>query len=437
MFERIGAGLKDALRKMANAGYVDRKVVDELVRDIQRSLIGGDVDVKLVFSLTETIRKRALDEKPPAGVTPREHLVKIVYEELVRFVGSKPEIALKPQRILLCGLFGSGKTTTVAKLARFFTKKGLSVGVVCCDVERPAAFEQLQQLAEQVHVPFYGEKTKDSSRILANALGKLRTDVVIIDSSGRDALDARMIGEIKKLYDVAKPDERILVIPADIGQAARVQAEAFQKALSITGVIITKMDGTAKGGGALTACAVTGAPVKWIGIGEKVDAFEQFDPERFISRLIGFGDLQGLLEKAKETGAEKTAKKIVEGRFTLVEFYEQIKSMQGMGSLRSVMDMVPGMGGMKLPKGVDLEKQEGKLKRWSHAIDSMTPEEREDPDKIDASRIKRISKGSGVPDSEIRELIKNFEQAKKVMKMMSGGGKRGMLGKLARRFSGR
>ena len=439
MLEKLGSGLRNALKKIAKAGYIDKAVVDELVKDIQRSLLAGDVDVKLVFDLTQKIRKRVLEEKPPKGMTPKEHAVRIVYEEMVIFLGEKADIPIKPGRILLCGLFGSGKTTTAAKLARFYQKKGLKPALVCCDVERPAAYEQLQQLSEQIHVPFYGEKgSKDSGKILEKALSTLKADVIIIDSSGRDALDEKMIDEIKNLHDIAEPEEKILVIPADIGQAARAQAEEFKKNLGITGVIITKMDGTAKGGGALTACSVTGATVKWIGIGEKIDAFEIFDPQRFVGRLIGWGDIQALMEKAKEAiepeKAEKMADKLMSGKFTLSDFYEQIKSMQRMGPLKNVMEMIPGMPTARLPKDFDPAKQEMKMRKWKYAIESMTKEEKEDPNIISATRIARISKGSGVPESDIRELIRNYNQSKKMMKMLGGGGKRGALGKLARKF---
>ncbi len=433
VLEKLGSGLKSAVRKLAGAGYIDKTVVDELVRDIQRSLLSSDVDVKLVFELTERIKKRSLEEKPKPGMTAKEHVIKVVYDELVKFVGVKSEIKLSG-KILLCGLFGSGKTTTAAKLARFYSRKGLKVGLICCDAYRPAAFEQLQQLAEQVNVPFFGIKGEsDSVKILEQGLKKFADrDIVIIDTSGRDALNKEMIDEIKLLNKTAEADERLLVLPADIGQAARQQAEEFQKALGITGVIITKLDGTAKAGGALTACCVSGAPVKFIGVGEKPDAFEQFDPERFISRLIGFGDLHSLIEKAKEAGIEDTAKNIMSGRFTLTEFYEQIKSMQKMGSLKSILESIPGMGMMKLPKEFDVAKQENKMKKWKYIIESMTPYERGEPSVINASRIRRIAKGSGTEESEVRELLKNYEQAKKLAKMF--GNKRGLFGKFAKKF---
>ena len=437
VLDKIGEGLRAALEKVTRAGLVDRAVVEELIKDIQRALLSGDVDVKLVFELTQKIKKRALDEKPQAGVTGREHIIKIVYDELVAFLGKKSDIKLNG-KILLCGLFGSGKTTTAGKLARFCQKKGLRVGLICCDAFRPAAYEQLQQISEQLGVTFFGIKgEKDSAKILTEGLKKMADkDIIIIDSSGRNALNGEMIDEIKELNSISNADERLLVLPADIGQAAKVQSEEFQKALGITGVIITKLDGTAKGGGALTACAISGAPVKFIGTGEKMEAFEQFDPERFISRLLGLGDLQSLLEKAKESGAEESAKAIASGRFTLSEFYSQLEAMQKMGPLKSVLDSIPGFGNMKMPKETDLSKQEGKMKKWKYIIQSMTMQEKENPELMDGSRIKRIAKGSGVTEPDVRELLKAFEQSKKVMKMVSGGSKRGIMGKMMKRFKG-
>lgn len=437
VLDKIGEGLRAALDKVTRAGLVDRAVVEELVKDIQRALLAGDVDVKLVFELTQKIKKRALDEKPQAGMTGREHIIKIVYDELVAFLGKKSDIKLRG-KILLCGLFGSGKTTTAGKLARFCQKKGLRIGLIACDAFRPAAYEQLQQISEQLGVTFFGIKgEKDSAKILSEGLKKMADkDIIIIDSSGRNALNREMIDEIKELNSISGADERLLVLPADIGQAAKVQAEEFQKALGITGVIITKLDGTAKGGGALTACAISGAPVKFIGTGEKMEAFEQFDPERFISRLLGLGDLQSLLEKAKESGVEESSKAIASGRFTLSEFFEQLEAMQKMGPLKSVLDSIPGFGNMKMPKEMDLGKQEGKMKKWKYIIQSMTKQEKENPETIDGSRIRRIAKGSGVTEPDVRELLKAFEQSKKVMKMVSGGSRRGLMGKMMKRFKG-
>jgi len=441
MLEKLSSGLKEALGKITRAGYVDKTVVDELVADIQRTFMAADVDVKLVFDLTNKIKERALKEKPKPGLTPKEHVVRAVYEELVRFVGKKAEISLKPGKILFIGLYGSGKTTSIAKIASFYQKKGLRPALIGCDVHRPAAQDQLAQLADQIAVPCWAPKEKDSIKIAKQGLERFKKyDILIFDSSGRDALDKELAAELKKLGEVIKPDEVILTIPADLGQAAGPQATEFNKLVGITGIFLTKLDGTARGGGALTACAVSGAPVKFIGTGEKLDALDIFDPERFISRLIGFGDLQTLLEKAKEAiepeKAKQLAEKMVSGKFTLTDFFEQIKSMQKMGPLKSVLELVPGLPA-KLPKEFDVSKQEEKMKKWSYAIQSMTKEEKEDPEIIDSSRIQRISKGSGIDEPEIRDLLRNYKQAKRMMRIVSGGGlKRGALAKLAKRFKG-
>ena len=445
MLKRLGEGLRAALRKIAKAGYVDKVVVDELVKDIQRALLSADVDVKLVFELTKKIKKRALDEKPAKGTTAREHIVKVVYEELVGLIGKKPEISLKPGRILFIGTYGVGKTTSIGKIARFYQKKGLKPALIGCDVHRPASMDQLMQIGEQINIPVYApKKEKDPFKIAKEGIEKFekKNDLLIFDSSGRSSLDKELADELKKLGEIVKADEVLLAIPADIGQAAKEQAKGFHELVGITGILLTKMDATARGGGAITGCAVTGASVKFIGTGEKMDALEVFDPERFISRLIGWGDIQALVEKAKEAiepeKAEKMAERMMSGRFTLDDFFSQIESMGKMGSLKGVMDMIPGMGGMKLPKGMDLDKQEGKMKKWKFAIQSMTKKEREDPSIINSSRISRISKGSGVPESDIRELLKNYKQSKKMMKMMGGGKgmKRGMMSRLARKFKG-
>jgi signal recognition particle subunit SRP54 len=440
MLEKLGAGLRAALEKITKAGYVDKTTVEELARDIQRTLLAADVDVKLVFSLTETIKKRALDEKPKPGMSAREHVVRIVYEELVKLVGRKPEIALKPHKLLFVGLYGSGKTTSIGKVARFYQKKGLKVALIGCDVHRPAAMTQLEQIAGQLNVPVYAPKDmKDPYKVAstgAEQFGK-KYDVLIFDASGRSALDPELAAELKKLGEIIKADDVLLTIPADLGQAAGPQARAFKELVGITGIFLSKMDATARGGGAITACAVTNAPVKFIGVGEKLDALETFDPERFISRLIGFGDLQSLLEKAKEAEFKpETAQAIMTGKFTMDEFYEQIKAMQKMGPLKGILESMPGVG-MKLPKEFDASAMEGKMKKWKHMIESMTKAEKADPDIIDSSRMKRIAKGSGTAENDVRELIKYYNQIKKMSKMISGGAlKRGPLAGLAKRFKG-
>lgn len=437
VLDKLGSGLKDTFRRIAGLGVVDKEAVEVIVRDLQRTLIQADVDVKIVLEMSQDIKNKILKEQPK-GITLKEYFIKILYEEIVNLLGKETgKLLLKDQKILLVGLFGCGKTTTCGKLAGWFKKRGLSVGLVACDTHRAAAQDQLKQIGKQVEIPVYSEGKKPED-IAKNALKSSKENILIFDSAGRDALDSKLAEELKNMGKIIKPDEVFLVVPADIGQAARKQAEEFNKLVGITGLIVTKLDGTAKGGGALAASSVSGSNVRMIGVGEKLDAFEEYDPKRFVSRMIGYGDIQGLLEKAKEAGAEETAKKMVEGRFTLNEFYEQIGSLQKMGSLSSLTDMIPGFSGAlakKLPKDF-LDVQEDKMKKWKFVIDSATPKEREDPDAIKLSRVQRIAKGSGTTQAEVRELLKNYKQVKKVLKMTGGGKsfKRGPFAKLAKQF---
>ncbi len=435
MLESLSSKLRASLEKLAHLGVVDKSAVEELVRDIQRALLSADVDVELVFKLSETIKGKALQEQIPAGLTRKEHVIKVVYEELANILGrEKPVVELKPKKILLAGLFGSGKTSTAAKLARFYQKKGLKPALVCCDTVRPAAYEQLQQLAAKIDVPFYGEKgEKNPLKVLKNAM-KLSADVLIVDSSGRNALDKELIDEIKSLSAMLNPDERILVLPADIGQAAKEQANAFHEALGITDVIVTKLDATAKGGGALTACYETGAKVVFLTTGETIEDIDLYDPQKFVARLIGFPDLETLMEKAKASLDEKKAEKIVKGDFDLDDFYSQVEGMQKMGPLSGLLDMM-GMGRLagKVPGGIDM--QERKMKKWKYALQSMTKEEKSNPEIMNSSRIARIARGSGCSEPEVRELIANYNKVKKMMKQISPAKlKRSGMGGMFRQF---
>lgn len=422
--------MKDTLSKIAKAMFVDDKLINELVKDIQRALLQADVNVKLVFDLTNNIRERIKAEKDVKGLTKKEQLINVVYEELVNFLGKeayKIEIKEKPFKIMLVGLFGSGKTTTSGKLARFFTKRGYKVALLGLDIHRPAAMDQIEQIAAQVHVPVYLNKVeKDPIKIWNQYKDEYKKyDVLIIDTAGRDALSKDLIKEIESINKEIKPNENLLVISADIGQAAQKQAQQFHDSCHVTGVIATKMDGTAKAGGALSACAVTQAPIKFIGVGEKLDDLEQFNPQGFVGRLLGMGDLEALLEKAKEAITEEQAedlgKKLLKGDFTLIDLYEQMEAMSKMGPLSKIMEMIPGFGQIKMPKEA-LQVQEEKLKKWKIAMNSMTKEELEEPEIISGTRIERIAKGSGLTTGTVKELIKQYNQSKKMIKMMKGSG---------------
>lgn len=429
VLEKLGESLKGTLAKIAKAMFVDDKLLNELVKDLQRALLQADVNVKLVFELTKKIKDRAKEDAPP-GLTKKEQLINIVYEELVQFVGgNKTGITIdekkKPFKIMMVGLFGSGKTTTIGKLAKYYAKRGMKVAAVGLDVHRPAAMNQLEQVCKSVNVPAFTSKTEKNPLQIYKTHEKefSKFDVLLVDTAGRDALSKDLIEEISNVNKLVQPDEALLVISADIGQAAQTQAQAFHDSCGVTGVVVTKMDGTAKGGGALTACAVTGAPVKFIGVGEKPDDLEAFNPQGFIGRLLGMGDLDLLLEKAKEAVSAEDAKdlekKLLKGDFTLIDLYQQMEAMSKMGPLGKIMEMIPGMGAIKIPKEA-LQVQEGKLKKWKHAMDSMTKVELEEPSEIDASRIERIAKGSGVSTSDIRDMLKQYAQSKKLVKMMKG-----------------
>ena len=430
VLEKLGENLKNTLSKIASSVFVNEKLINELIKDIQRALLQADVNVQLVFDLTKKIKERALKEEPPGGLTKKEYLIKVVYEELTNFLGKeahKIELTKKPFKIMLVGLFGSGKTTTSGKLARYFTKRGFKVALLGLDVHRPAAMDQLEQISKQVSVPVFLKKgEKDPIKIYNEFKEEYKKyDLIIIDTAGRDALSADLIEEIEKVNKTAEADERLLVISADIGQAAQKQAEQFHKSCNITGVIATKMDGTAKAGGALSACSVTDAPIKFIGVGETPSDLELFNPPGFVSRLLGMGDIEALLDKAKEAMSEEEAadmgKKFMSGKFNLIDLYEQMAAMRKMGPLNKVVEMIPGFSQLKLPKDA-LQVQEGKLEKWKIVMQSMTKQELEDPEIISTTRIDRIAAGSGCSAKDIRELIKQYRQSKKMVKMMKGSG---------------
>ncbi len=432
VLEKLGSSLKETLSKITKAIFVDEKLINEIVKEIQKALLQSDVNVKLVLELTKEIKKRALKDDSP-GLNKKEALVKIVYEELVKFLGEEKkelDIKEKPTKIMLVGLFGSGKTTSAGKLAKYYKKRSKKVCVVGLDVWRPAAMDQLEQVAKSAQVDsFVNKKEKNPLKIWKSIEKEIKEyDIVIVDTAGRDALSKDLIKEIEGITKAVQPKEKLLIISADIGQTAQKQAEQFHESCGITGVIITKMEGTAKGGGALTACSVTKAPIKFIGVGEKVDDLEIFNPSGFVSRLLGMGDIEALMEKAKdaidEEEAQDLGKKLLKGEFNLIDLYEQMKAMKKMGPMSKVMEMIPGMSQIKMPKEA-LQVQEGKLKKWRFIMDSCTKEELEEPDKvISGDRVERIAKGSGTSTHEVRELLKQYKQSKKLMKNMGGSEKK-------------
>ncbi|MEM4267326.1 MAG: signal recognition particle protein Srp54 [Candidatus Woesearchaeota archaeon] len=444
VLEKLSESLKNTLQKIANAVFVDERLINEIVKDIQRALLQADVNVQMVFKLSEKIKQRLLKEDIPPGLTKKEYTVKVVYEELVAFLGGgekKIDITKKPFKIMLVGLFGNGKTTSAGKIAKYLLKRGYSVALVQTDTWRPAALQQLKQLGEKINAPVFGiEHEKNPLKVIQQFQKEYQKfDVVIFDTAGRDALSDELVAELNDISKAISADERILVIGADVGQAAEKQARAFHDSCKITGVMITKMEGTAKGGGALAACAVTQAPVKFLGVGEKIDDLEEFRPEGFVGRLLGMGDIEGLLAKAHEAMTEKEAedlqKRLIKGEFTLIDLYEQMHAMKKMGPLSKIIEMIPGMGQIKLPKEA-LAVQEEKLEKWKYIMDSCTKDELEQPEIIERSRIERIAKGSGTSTGDVRELVKQYREAKKMLKMLKGGGSPRDFDKIMKRMGG-
>lgn len=427
VLEKLGSSLRDVLRKIAGVSYVDEALIKDVVRDIQRALLQADVNVELVLKTTRRVEQRSLEEKPPAGMTPREHVVKIIYEELVAILGQARELPLVKQRILMVGLYGQGKTTTIGKLAHYLRRKGLSVAVIAGDTHRPAAYDQLQQLADQIHAAFYGDrKGKDAVAVVRAGLRAVGgNDVVIVDSSGRHALEADLIAEIRALRAVVEPQETILVLDATTGQQAGPQAKAFHEAAGVTAVILTKLDGSAKGGGALSAVAETRAPIVFVGTGEKIDDLERFDPPRFLSRLLGMGDIESLLEKAQEAideqKAEELARKVMSGKFTLVEMREQIDMLGKVGTMDKLLSFIPGASA-KI-KGEEAEASQQRLRRFRVIMDSMTKEEMAEPKLIKSTRVSRIARGAGVAPRDVKELLKQYELSRKAIKGFAGNRK--------------
>jgi signal recognition particle subunit SRP54 len=392
------------------------------LKELQKALITSDVEVKLVLDFTNTVREKLRKEKLPKGLSQKEFFVKTVYDELVNLMGQEHAPKVKPQRILLVGTYGHGKTSTTAKIGKFFSKRGLKTLLISTDTWRPAAYEQLRQLGKKAGVPVFGDpEEKNPVKILEEGLKETgKSDVIIVDSAGRDSLNEELVEEIKSLAGKFKPDETYLVIGADMGQTASKQAEKFNKAIGLSGVIVTRMDSSAKGGGALSACAEAGVPITFLGTGEKLEDLEVYEPQRYVARLLGFGDLKALMEKAQEVVQEEdlSPEELMKGEFTLKKFYQQMEASQKMGPFSKVVEQL-GLG-QKISKE-EIEKSQEKLKAFKYIMDSMTPQEMENPDLINKKRITRIATGSGRTEKEVRDLLKQFKLTKKLMSKMKGG----------------
>jgi signal recognition particle subunit SRP54 len=445
MFDNLREGLRGALKKVVGASDINEELIDSICKDVQRSLLQSDVNVRLVLSITQNLKQRALGEQPPKGLSRKDHIVTILYGELAKLLGysgdviktidkaqenDDPSLAMpffkagRQNVVLMLGIQGSGKTTVTAKLARWLTRHGYRVGVIGADTWRPGALTQLKMNCSKINVEVFGEEQNNNNavQIARNGLDHFKDqnlDVIIIDTAGRHKEEEGLLQEMSEMYKAATPDLVLLVIDSTIGQGAFKQAEAFHKAAPVGGIVITKLDGTAKGGGALAASAATGAKVMFIGTGERIDDLEQFSPTRFVGRLLGMGDIKALLEMAKglELQAdENQVKRLMSGKMTIEDFYAQMESASKMG-FRNIIENL-GISGMV--KEDKLDEMEMRMEKWRFIIQSMNRQERKDPDIINESRRKRIARGSGLAEGEIKEMIKQYNTSKTFMKHNKG-----------------
>jgi len=433
VLDNLGSSLRSTLNDLRGKSRLDREDVEGIVKEIQRSLIQADVDIGLVQELSDSIETRALEEEPPAGTSARDWVLRIVYEELVELLGESTDLPLESQTIMLAGLYGSGKTTTAAKMAWWFSKKGLRPAVIQTDTDRPGAYDQAKQMAENAEVDFYGDPDEDDPVAIAEA-GLVETadaDVQIVDTAGRDGLNEGLIEQIERIEGAASPDRNLLVLDAAMGQGAKEQAQEFEESIGIDGVVITKLDGTAKGGGALAAVDQTDSTIAFLGTGETVKDIERFEPSSFVSRLLGMGDLQQLTERV-ERAMEETQEEeedwdpedMLEGEFTLKDMQRQMDAMNRMGPLGQVMDMIPGLGGGLMDQLPDdaMDMTQERMQHYDIIMDSMTEEELENPRVIGANRLKRISQGSGKPEDQVRELLEQHRMMERAVKQFQGMG---------------
>jgi len=438
MLDNLKTNLRAAIKKIVNSSGIDEELIKELSKDVQRALLQSDVNVKLVLEITKNLEERSLKETPPPGLSRKDHIVKILYDELAKLLGNETEFAFKPgklNKVLMLGIQGSGKTTITGKLSKFLTKQGYKVGVIGADTYRPGALVQLKTNCEKENIEVYGEeKTKDPSLIVKNGLKhfeKSNLDIVLIDTAGRHKEEKDLLDEMTEINKAAKPDLALLIIDGTIGQQCFSQAESFHKIVPVGGIVITKLDSSAKGGGAIAASAATGAQIMYIGTGERIDDLEKFSPTRFVGRLLGMGDLQALLDLAKRLESEADdvrLKRISSGKMNMDDFFYQLEEVTKVGSLKGLLDSMPGFSGMV--KEDQLDQVEGRMEKWRYIIQSMNKQEKADPDLIKASRIKRIARGSGWPEHEVKELLKNYNNSKNMMKASKGRQMQGTLRKM-------
>ncbi|MDR4510233.1 MAG: signal recognition particle receptor subunit alpha [Nitrososphaeraceae archaeon] len=449
MLNNLRDGLRNTLKKIVGASDINEELIDSICKDIQRSLLQSDVNVKLVLSITKNLKDRSLNEQPPKGLSRKDHIVTILYNEIASLLGYRGDrftkieksfsekeenLHLNPNKrniILMLGIQGSGKTTCTVKIARWLNKHGYKSAIIGADTWRPGALTQLKMNSSKIKVEVYGEEGNNNPlTIVKNGLeyfNNLNYDVIIIDTAGRHKEESGLLQEMKDMYNIINPDLVILVIDGTIGQQAFNQAQAFHDVAPVGGILITKLDGTAKGGGALAASAATGAKILFIGTGERIDDLELFSPTRFVGRILGMGDIKALLDMAKNLeleADEKQAKRLLGGKMTIEDFYSQMENVSKMG-FRNVIENLPGLSGMV--KDEQLDVLQTKIEKWRYVIQSMTKQEKREPNLINDSRRKRISRGSGITEHDIKEMIKQYNNSKSMIKQSKGRQMHGML----------
>ena len=434
MLEGLRGNLRAAIKKIVSSSGVDKELIDTLAHDVQVALLRADVDTTLVFKISKQLKTRALEDNLPPGLSRKDHIVKILYDELAKLLGTEEEFEFAPGRtnkVLMLGIQGSGKTTLTAKLSLFLTRQGYRVGVIGADTYRPGALVQLRTMCQRAKVEVYGnDQEEDPAKVVKRGLAHfdgMDLDIVLIDTAGRHKEERALLDEMKRINRVANPDLALLVIDGTIGRRCFGQAEAFHKTVPVGGIVVTKLDSSAKGGGALAASAATGARIMYIGTGERIGDLEKFSPTRFVGRLLGMGDIKAVLDLARRlesAGDEDRLRRISRGKMNMEDFYQQIVEVTNTGSLRSMLENLPGISGMK---SSDIEKAETRLQRWRYIIQSMTAEEKADPAILGLSRVKRIARGSGWSERDVKELIKSYKGSKNVIKAARGRGAERMM----------
>ncbi len=435
MFETLTSRLNQVFDQLRRRGKLSEADVDAAMREVRLALLEADVHYSVVKSFIAHVRERAVGAEVSRALNPGQQVIKIVNEELINLLGEPAPLNLtgpKPRVIMLVGLQGSGKTTAAGKLARLLRSKGERVMLVAGDPYRPAAVQQLQQLGERLDVPVEADASLKPPELAARAVEKAQKGgfgVVIVDTAGRSQMDAELMAELRAIAARISPVEILLVVDSMIGQEALNIAQGFREHVAITGLILTKMDGDARGGAAISIRSVTGVPIKFLGVGEKLDALETYDPTRLASRILGMGDMLGLIEKAEAAfdaqQAQKAVERLVKGEFTLEDWLEQIRQIKKMGPLAQISEMLPGRLG-QVARQVDPKEMEQNFRRSEAIILSMTPQERRNPDILNASRRRRIAAGSGTDVQEVNRLIKQFREAQKLMKTLQKTGGRGL-----------